>query len=426
MSFVQSNHRLLPVVEEVAPADQAGVAAAIRRAYENAVPVYPVGGGTMLWRGGRPQQPGLALNLNCLDRLVVHAADDLTITVEAGMTLAQLAAYLAARRQCLPVDVPFASRATVGGWIMTNVAGPRRFRHGTAGDYLLGFRAVDGTGMAFAGGAKVVKNAAGYNMPRLLVGSLGTLAVLTEATLQVRPLPEASALVICELAGLDGAESLIASLVQSPSEPIALELAVGSPWSTCAPFAAKAAGHERCAWLVVGLEGSSAEVQWMIGQVQQELKDQPGKPIVHRVEFDAVDDTLRVLAEAVWQPAACGGEQYWIAESHVLSSSVVEVVDRLWQRWPGSMIASRAGDGIVVARIPADERSQPGLFRQELQPVLLRDGGWLAVHSAGPAAGPTASEAWGGPPPGASLMTELKRRFDPKGILNPGRLLFAD
>ena len=115
----------------------------------------------------------IRLSLAKLNRVIDYPAADMTITVEAGMTIAELNRQLAAGRQWLPVDVPWPDRATVGGAIAVNAAGPRRYAYGTMRDYLLGFTAVDGTGMTFSGGGRVVKNAAGYNMCRLMAGSLG-------------------------------------------------------------------------------------------------------------------------------------------------------------------------------------------------------------------------------------------------------------
>ncbi len=425
MSQSHANHRFLPVAEEVVPADQAALAEAVSRAHRAGTPVYPVGGGTMLYRGGRPERPGMLVHLAQLNRLLVHTVEDLTITVEAGMTMAELASHLAAHRQCLPVDVPFASQATVGGWIMTNLAGPRRFAHGTAGDYLLGFRAVDGAGMSFAGGAKVVKNAAGYNMPRLLVGSLGTLAVLTEATLRVKPLPETGAFALCQLPDWNSAEALLASLVQSQTEPTAVELVVGAQWSARPPFSGHMSGNETPMWLAVGFEGTSAEVEWMLGQLEQEWNGQLGKSATCRVDDHGVTPLLRDLTEYIWEAPASHEEAFWIAEVHVLPAGVVEVVRCLHQQWPESTIVSRAGDGMVLARIPANGRVEPATVRQALASPLRAGCGTLAIHCLAPQVELTALETWGGPPPAAGLMAELKRRFDPKNILNPGRLPFA-
>ena len=182
------------ITETLTPADQAAVAEAVRNAAAQGMAVYPIGGGTMLDYGAKPTRPGIGLSLAKLNRVIDYPAADLTITVEAGMTIAELTKRLAAQRQRLPIDVPQPDRATVGGAVAVNAAGPRRYAYGTMRDYVLGFTAVDGTGTMFSGGGRVVKNAAGYNMCRLMAGSLGTLGVITQVTLMVRPLPEASVL----------------------------------------------------------------------------------------------------------------------------------------------------------------------------------------------------------------------------------------
>ena len=163
------------------------------------------------------------LSLEKMNRLVDHAADDMTVTVEAGMTFAELSKILAAKNQRLPIDVREPEKATLGGLVAVNQAGPRQFGYGTISDYLLGFTAVDGEGTIFHGGGRVVKNAAGYNMNRLMAGSLGTLGILTQLTFMVRPLPELSAIAACELPDLETAEKLLADLNKSQVRPVAIE-----------------------------------------------------------------------------------------------------------------------------------------------------------------------------------------------------------
>src|SRR5690606_32325083 len=119
-----------------------------------------------------------------LNRVIDYPARDMTITVEAGITWEQLEAELAKEGQWLPVDVARAEAATVGGAIACNTSGPRRFGYGTLRDYVIGIHAVDGQGMQFKGGGRVVKNVAGYDFCKLLTGSFGTLAVITQVTLK--------------------------------------------------------------------------------------------------------------------------------------------------------------------------------------------------------------------------------------------------
>jgi glycolate oxidase FAD binding subunit len=197
------------------PADQEEVAAVVAECYEQRFPLYPIGGGTSLDFGLPAKGEGVGLSLAKLNRVLDYPARDMTITVEAGITMQALANVLAAERQRLPVDVPQADKATIGGVIATNWNGPRRYGEGTIRDYVIGISAVDGRGQPFKGGGRVVKNVAGYDFCKLLTGSLGTLGVITQVTLRLKPIPEQTALVACVLPSTQAAESALAALVKS-------------------------------------------------------------------------------------------------------------------------------------------------------------------------------------------------------------------
>src|SRR5687768_11971396 len=201
----------LPIKKTHAPADQGELASIISEANRAATPLYPIGGGTSLDFGLPAKAPGEGLSLANLNRVVDYPARDMTITVEAGVTMKTLADLLAAERQRLPIDVPQAERATIGGVIATNWNGPRRFGQGTLRDHVIGISAVDGRGMPFKGGGRVVKNVAGYDFCKLLTGSLGTLGVITQVTLRLKPLPEQSVIVGCRISDSEVAEKLLAS-----------------------------------------------------------------------------------------------------------------------------------------------------------------------------------------------------------------------
>jgi len=172
----------------VAVADVAELTELIRRAGRESTPLYPVGGGTSLNFGLPPKQPGWQVELTGLSQIVDYPAADMTITVGAGIRISELQTVLRQQQQQLPLDVPQADQATLGGVLATNFSGPRRLGYGTARDYVIGIRAVDGRGTPFAGGGRVVKNVAGYDFCKLLIGSLGTLGVITEVTLKLKPL----------------------------------------------------------------------------------------------------------------------------------------------------------------------------------------------------------------------------------------------
>ena len=154
------------------------------------------------------------LSLAGLNRVVDYPARDMTITVEAGITHGR------AWPTCWPPSgngcrstCRTPTEATLGGVVATALSGPRRYGHGTMRDYVIGISAVDGRGMPFKAGGRVVKNVAGYDFCKLLTGSLGTLGVITQVTLKIKPRPEASALASATLRDLDTAERLLAALV---------------------------------------------------------------------------------------------------------------------------------------------------------------------------------------------------------------------
>src|ERR1700722_17745144 len=150
-------------------------------------PLAPLGGRTALGFGGRLSQPAVGLDLTHLDRVVDFPARDMTVTVEAGIRIDRLAQVLKSEGQRLPIDVAQPDRATLGGAIATNANGPRRFGFGTFRDYVIGLTAMTADGRVFHSGGRVVKNVAGYDLCKLLVGSLGTLAVITQVTLKLKP-----------------------------------------------------------------------------------------------------------------------------------------------------------------------------------------------------------------------------------------------
>ena len=177
----------LPVTQVFEPESADEICQLVRAAVEQATAIYPIGGGTSLNYGLPARTDGIGISLRMMDQIVDYPAPDMTITVGAGMTMARLNETLAEQGQRMPVDVPQRERATLGGVVATNPSGPRRYGYGTLRDYLIGIEAVDARGEKFKGGGRVVKNVAGYDICRLLIGSLGTLGIITQLTFKLRP-----------------------------------------------------------------------------------------------------------------------------------------------------------------------------------------------------------------------------------------------
>src|SRR5262245_11750081 len=257
----------LPIKDTKSPATQAEIAACVSEAFESGSPLYPIGGGTSLEFGLPVKAPGHGLSLAGLNRIVDYPARDMTVTLEAGVTMRTLADLLAKERQRLPVDVPQADRATIGGVIATNWNGPRRYGEGSLRDFVIGINAIDGRGQPFKGGGRVVKNVAGYDFCKLLTGSLGTLGVITQVTLRLKPIPEQSALLACSLPDAATAENVLAALVKSKATPTAIELLAGPQWRNDAALAALDHSSPTGLYLIVGLEGTGPEVEYMVHEL---------------------------------------------------------------------------------------------------------------------------------------------------------------
>ncbi|MBN2024262.1 MAG: FAD-binding oxidoreductase [Pirellulales bacterium] len=407
-------HAGLPLMETIAPARQADVADALRQAYDEGVPVYPLGGGTHAGLGAMPTRPGRGLALGGLARVIDHAVADLTITVEAGLTIAALQKTLTQHGQRMPVDVPLSDRATVGGAVATGAAGPRRYRFGSIRDYVRGLAAVDGTGMPFASGGRVVKNAAGYDLCRLLGGSLGTLGVITQVTLMVRPLPETTAWLIAGVPDFDAAERLLAGLVHTAAAPAAIEWLLGPTWADDAALPRAAAGA--AGRLVLGIEGTAAEAAWTIDTLHGELR-QAGA--VAPVSFTgAAGEAL--AARLVDFPAATV-ESPVVVQITVPPSAVVKTAREILGFDAGASLQIHAGDGIILAKLAAPASELAERIRRELRPLAGAAGGVLTVLAHPPEAALDAATVWGPASDGTTLMKTIHERFDPKGILNPGR-----
>ncbi len=439
--------QLLPIREIVTPASADAAAEAVRAARASQSAVYPLGGGTGFGFGAMPTREGLGLSLSGLARVIDHPHRDLTITVEAGMTVAALARQLAEHGQRLPVDIPQADRATIGGAVACGASGPRRYTWGTLRDYVIGLSAVDGCGNLFAAGGRVVKNAAGYDLCRLLTGSLGTLAVLTQVTLMVKPGAETTAFVVGEVPDFAKAEELLAATSRSRTLPAAVELLFGPAWQddeALGPRDAPAAST-----IAVGFEGTRAEVAWQVEKLLKEWgetrvararaldADQAAGLWSRLTEFPAASqkaDGEFVEADRLDLPPrgpeaasheACRSPSVVIRAS-VLPDDVAELCHRLREADPDVSLLAHAGSGVVVARLAAAPSEARAVVVDRVRPAAASLGGHAVVVDAPPEAALDRPAVWGPAPSGLAGMQAIKSRFDPDGILNPGRFVYED
>jgi len=417
----QTPNDFLPLTDTVAPADLAALTSAVRQAYTDGTAIYPIGGGTSLDYGLPPRQSGLGLSLARLDRVVDYPARDMTVTVEAGIRMSALADVLATQRQRLPIDVPQADRATLGGVIATNSSGPLRYGQGTIRDYVIGISAVDGRGMEFKGGGRVVKNVAGYDFCKLLVGSLGTLGIISQVTLKVKPIPEVTALVACRLRDHQQAEQLLAALVTSRTAPAAIEILVGPAWRGEPALEQVDLGQDgkQFGHLIVALEGTSAEVEWMTATLADEWRTLG--VVSHLLLPKRAESLGNRLREF---PAESGAGL--MAKINVPASRTIEMTRLAIELQPDCSLQGHAGNGVLIVRLPSfPSGGISRLWVGRLQPAAQNAGGSAVILSCSQPSELTRQAVWGGTADAAMLMGAIHGQFDPKNLLNPGRFVYT-
>lgn len=369
--------------------------------------VIPRGAGTSQGLGNPPRRLDLVLELGRLTAVRDYVPEDMVATVEAGLTLGGLATHLASHRQMLALDPAGGESRSVGGVLATHASGPRRFRYGTGRDLLLGARFVQADGTITWGGAKVVKSVTGYDVPKLLVGSLGTLGVLVEATLRLHPMPPSSRSWRLAFSALEAAREFLAALLDSPLQPDRAALLdagaldrVGLPADPIA--------------LLVAVS-SVAEAVEAQGQALADLAVRHGGRSVP-------------LSESTWSrlgPAVSGPILLRVAfEPRRLLDWTVRA--RSFAARAGAEIAllGQPGHGVLQVSVQGGDE---GRIAREMVLSLRREveteGGSLVVER-GPIWLKSDCETWGSiTPEMLGIMKRIKAEFDPADVLSPGRFV---
>jgi glycolate oxidase FAD binding subunit len=375
----------------------------------------PWGGGTAVGVGVPPARAGLVLHLGRLAALVEHEPGDLTATAQAGITLGALQAALRARGQWLSLDPPDAARATLGGVLAANASGPRRHLYGTARDALIGVTVVTGEGAVVRGGGKVVKNVAGYDLPKLLVGSFGTLGVIVEATVKLRPLPDEERLVGVRFERLKDAGAAVRALLASELIPNAVEL-------VDAPAAAGLGLPPAPATLAVGFDGLGEQVDWQVAELAAVVGPCGGtRPAP--------------LPPDAWERLASAPRDAFDASAAAMTLSVLPSVvadtmeqgaEAARQRGLASAWCAHAGVGHVTATLRAEgARQDPAPVAAVLEDwrAAARAGGGHASVTWAPLPVKSALPVWDDAGAAGRLMQRIKAQLDPGGVLNPGRFV---
>jgi len=394
-----------------APGSLEELSAVLRVAAAHRAAVAPWGGGTQQLIGAPPERLDLVVRTGRLSRVLTHEPDDLTISVEAGMTLAALREHLARHRQMLPVDAPLPSRATIGGLIATAADGPRRLGYGTLRDLLIGITVVEADGRVSRGGGMVVKNVSGFDMMKLYLGSFGTLAVIASANFKLLPAPRAAGSLLCRFDTPAQAFAAADALQQTQLTPTAVEYLNAAALAGLDTGQAAATGPAQCG-LLARAEGLLQAVERHLSEMGA-IAERSGARAIERLEGAQEAQLWEQVADLPQTAALAPGEA--VVKLSVLPGDVEQVVTRVEAfaaAADGSaLIGARALSGVIYARLR-------GLDGPVLSGTLAELPGvqWVATDLPG-------VPRWGPPPQGIEVMQRIKREFDPHTMLNPGRFV---
>jgi glycolate oxidase FAD binding subunit len=379
------------------PPDEQQVSAVLKWANDNSVRVTISGGGTKQSWSNPPDAIDLLLSISKLNSVIEHAHEDMTVTVQAGLTVAQLQSELAKRKQRLALDVLWPERATIGGIIATNDSGALRLRFGSIRDLLIGVTVVLANGTIARSGGKVVKNVAGYDLPKLFTGSLGTLGALTEATFRVHPLPLGAETLSIRFADCDAANKFILSINDSTLVPASVQLRCASDAPT---------------EVDVLFEGLAAGIAAQIDSLKKLYPSQSRSDLTWGSSGSVPDSSHQ---HDVWSSR----QQLWqsdssatVAKFSVLPSDISGFVSELSSRCSDfRLVAQATGLGYFAARCTPEAIVT-------LRAALSANGGSLVILRS-----QSGNDIFDAPADTQPLMHRIKQRFDPKGILNRGRLI---
>ncbi|HEV7680212.1 MAG TPA: FAD-binding oxidoreductase [Candidatus Dormibacteraeota bacterium] len=370
----------------VSPATEEEVAAVLAWASRDGLAVAACGGGTKMAWGAPPRRCDVVLSTLRLAGVVEHEPGDLVCVVRAGTPLADVQALVGVHGQRLALDPPHGVAATIGGIVATGAWGPLRTHYGTARDLVLGCRFVLADGTVGHSGGKVVKNVAGYDVAKLLIGSLGTLAVITEVSLRLHPVARASRTVVCGPLPPADVAAACRAVVAAPVVPVAMVALL--PEGT----------------VLVQVEGTEAGVA---AQVEVLGSVAPLSRVLSDAEATAAWEHARVLAWGGDDASDAADAVASVAVPRAHLDALITVLGTEATRavvLPSLGIAAAQGDHIVALRTWAASL-----------------GGHAVLHRAPP---DLASLAWPAvADPAVTLMRAVKQSLDPAATLSPGRHL---
>ena len=377
----------------VHPATPAELAEALRDAASHKRSIALAGNASKHLMGGRAAPADVAIFTTALSRVIAYEPNDLTISVEAGMLWSELTRILAANRQMVPLDPPFAARATVGGVIAANCSGPRRRLYGTARGMGIGMQIATLEGKLVQSGGMVVKNVAGLDMAKLMIGSFGKLAAITAVNFKLTPAPEVERSFLLPFETLADAIAARNHILNGALQPAAIDL--------LHPLAGASLGKPL--WLLAIHAGGNAAA---VDRCEHELEPLTAGVALENAQHEELWTHIREFTPRFLASNRNGAV--------VRASCTLKEVEATIASFDGPVLA-RAGSGVCY-----------GYFTEVAETAKwLRKPGERAAKAVvefSPEASKDGLELWLSPGGDFEIMRQVKNLFDPANVLNRGRL----
>lgn len=404
------------------------VAKIMKIAWEEGTPVIPRGAGSGFTGGSLALRGGVVVSTERMNKILEVDQENLNVLVEPGVVTGDLQMEMEKLGLFYPPDPASLSFCTIGGNVAENAGGPRAVKYGVTRDYVLGIEAVLPNGETIMTGRRVVKDVVGYDLTRLLVGSEGTLAFFTRILLRLIPLPEATGTMVANFESRERAGEAVAAIIQSRITPTALEFVDKGALEAVKRYTDVPTGDDVQALLLIEVDGEECTVSRLLEKIAEVCEKMGAKTKVARNASEAEElwRTRRAISPSLVHVAPTKINEDIVVPRSELSKALASI-EALEEKYELPIICfGHAGDGNIHVNIMTDrrdpikwERGQQAL--RELFQITVDLGGTLSgEHGVGITKAPFLHLELS--PKVMELQREIKRVFDPKNILNPGKM----
>ncbi len=431
-AYDASFHRHIPDLV-VFPTDEEQVASLLTLANEAEVPIIPRGAGTGLTAGSVPVKGGIVLSLTHMNRIIEINPENLSAIVQPGVITGFLQKKVEHHHLYYPPDPQSFKISTIGGNIAENAGGPRCFKYGVTRDYVLGLRVISPAGKIWTFGGQTIKNVTGYDMTRLIVGSEGTLGIITQATLRLIPQPEAKKTIMAVFSHIEQAAETVSGIISARIVPAALEFLDDVSLRCIEETLRIGLPLDAAAILLMEVDGFIETVEREIQMIQAVCIQCGANRIT--VAHNEEESEQLWAARRAFAPALLKLNPTRVSEdATVPRNKLVEFVKgikEIAQKYSLKLaLAGHAGDGnmhpnFLVNSRDLDEMERVEKAVEDLFNLTISLGGTLSgEHGIGITKAPYLGHELNKDTIGA--MQAIKHAMDPKGILNPGKIFAGD